>query len=331
MTDTQIVGGIGPTDCKIAFVGEALGVEEARLGEPFVSASGRLLIELLNLVGILRTSCYVTNVIKERPKGNNIKQFVDITKKYPIETQEYKHYKEILRKELNDVQANVIVAVGGVALYALTGLKVVSKRRGSVYESDLLPGRKVISIIHPSAAIRQYTYKYFIIYDLLRVKRQSEFPEMNTPKRHMLLQPSFIETMDFLAKCKNQPLVAFDIEVKNEEISCYSFAYNEEEVICIPLVFQGKDYFNPEQEVEVWRASAEILEDENIKKLAQNAFFDASFVFNKYGIATKNIEDTMVAQAVTFPDFPKGLDFLTSVFSLEPYYKDMGKAAFKET
>jgi DNA polymerase I - 3'-5' exonuclease and polymerase domains len=37
----------------------------------------------------------------------------------------------------------------------------------------------------------------------------------------------------------------------------------------------------------------------------------------------------MIAQAVMYPDFPKGLDFITSIHTKEPYYKDEGKKWFK--
>jgi len=52
-------------------------------------------------------------------------------------------------------------------------------------------------------------------------------------------------------------------------------------------------------------------------------------MFRKYGIYTRPIEDTMIAQAVLVPEFPKGLDFITSIYTLEPYHKDEGKKRIK--
>jgi len=327
----RIVTGKGPADSKIAFVGEALGSQEERIGEPFVGPSGQLLNELFNISGIIRSRCYITNVIKEKPDRNNIKLFIDITKKVPIITEAYKYYVSLLKEELEDIDMNVIVAVGNIPLYALTGLKMITKRRGSIYESTLLPGKKVIGIIHPSAALRQYNYRHFILYDLVRIRKESEFPEVMLPKRHMITSPSFMESIEFLATCSGKPEVAFDIEVLNEEVSCISFAYSEKDVICIPFVGGGRDYFPPDQEVGIWKAIAVILENNNIVKWTQNGVFDVSFLLNRFGIKTVNIQDTMIAQGVTFPEFPKGLDFLTSVFSKEPYYKDIGGKVFKNT
>ena len=37
----------------------------------------------------------------------------------------------------------------------------------------------------------------------------------------------------------------------------------------------------------------------------------------------------MIGQAIMYPDYPKGLDFITSMYTKEPYYKDEGKKHFK--
>ena len=44
----RLVPGKGPPNAKIVIVGEAPGVEEERLGEPFVGASGNLLNSMSN-------------------------------------------------------------------------------------------------------------------------------------------------------------------------------------------------------------------------------------------------------------------------------------------
>tara|TARA_R110000824_G_scaffold77767_3_gene196573 strand:+ start:7497 stop:9950 length:2454 start_codon:yes stop_codon:yes gene_type:complete len=324
-----IVPSKGPLDCKIAFVGEAPGTEEAKLGEPFVGRSGTLFNNLLRTTGIIRSSCYLTNTIKEQPYRNNTRLFCDISKKTPVLSDEWHKYVEILKDELDSCSANVIVAAGSLPLYALTGLKALTKRRGSIYDSTLLPGRKVIPIIHPSAALRQYLYQHYIIYDLLKVKRESEFPEIIRPESEILIRPTYLDSLNYLNQCMSHDLVAFDIEVSNHEVSCISFAHSKGSVMSIPFIEKGRDYFPPDQELEIWKSIADLLENNNVIKLAQNAAFDVTFLFRKYGIRTRPVEDTMVGQAMILPDFPKGLDFITSIYTDEPYYKDEGKYRIK--
>jgi len=135
--------------------------------------------------------------------------------------------------------------------------------------------------------------------------------------------------MGYLHSCSEAPVVGFDIEVVNEEISCISFARNPYDVISIPFYSSGRDYFTIDQEIAIWKEIARILENPNIVKVGHNVSFDATFIFIKYGIRTTNMKDTMVASKVCYPDFPKGLDFVTSICTKEPYYKDDGKKWFK--
>ena len=54
--------------------------------------------------------------------------------------------------------------------------------------------------------------------------------------------------------------------------------------------------------------------------------FDISFTLRQNNIFTHGpIGDTMIAHHIMYPDYPKGLDFLCSMHTREPYYKDDGK------
>ncbi|KKM73699.1 hypothetical protein LCGC14_1407920, partial [marine sediment metagenome] len=88
------IPGDGHKNCFIAFVGEAPGAGEDRVGKPFVGPAGKLFTELLTETGIIRTQCYITNVIKERPPNNDEKVFIDISKKTPIVTDRYIEYEQ---------------------------------------------------------------------------------------------------------------------------------------------------------------------------------------------------------------------------------------------
>ena len=91
------VSAEGPDNASIVLVGEAPGGYEAKLGRPFVGRSGKLLNLLLAQAGILREQCYVTNVIKERPPGNNIKPFIDLSKRQPKPSENAENYIQILQ------------------------------------------------------------------------------------------------------------------------------------------------------------------------------------------------------------------------------------------
>lgn len=328
-TTKRIVYGEGPKDARVVIVGEAPGAKEDRTGRPFVGPAGQLLDKLLSRSGIIRSLCYVTNVIKERPPNNNIDKFVKLSRKHPQTTEAYDNYLAYLKDEIEEINPNVIVAVGNVSLFALCGERGITKYRGSVMESTLIPGKKVIPLIHPAAALRQYVYQHYITFDLGKVKEEMEYPEIRKKERNYILRPSYEQCILYLRECLQHDLVAFDIEVSNEEVSCISFAYSEHEAISIPFYAHGKEYFIVQQEREIWKLITQILEDEDIRVLGQNTTFDSTFLFRKYGIHSNNIHDTMIAQATLYPDFPKGLDFITSIYTDMAYYKDDGKDFMK--
>ncbi len=317
----------GPLDAKIAFIGEAPGSEEEKIGRSFVGSSGQLLFKLSALAGISRDTSYCTNVVKERPVGNEIGRFIEFRSGRALPTAEYTKYENALYEELKTVKANVLVAVGNVALWALCRQVAITKRRGSILTG--VDGRKVIPIIHPAAALRQYILQHTIAMDLRRIKAESEYPDIRLPIRQIKLRPSFFDTMQFLDECAASELVAYDIEVMREQVSCISFANSPYHVISIPFVSEGADYFTPDQEIAIWKKIDAILSNPEIKKVGQNICFDSTFLFQRLGIMTRNMEDTMIGQAICYPDFPKGLDFITSMHTREPYYKDEGKKWFK--
>ncbi len=324
-----IVYGEGPKDAKIMIIGEAPGEKEEKLRRPFVGPSGQLLEDLLYRAGIMRRACYITNVVKEKPYKNNINLFITFKQKTVVETEAFKSYVQLLKDEIEEVKPNVIVCVGAIPLWAVCGKIGSTKWRGSIIESTLVPGMKVIPIIHPAAAMRQYIFQHFISFDLGRVKAEAERPEIELKERNYIIRPDYFDSMQYLDQCSKRERVAFDIEVSGMQVSCISFSHDENTAISIPFMERGREYFTYEQEAEVWLKIAQILEDPGIECVGQNVTFDSTFLFRRYGIKSTNLHDTMIAIAVIYPDFPKGLDFITSVYTDMSYYKDEGKDFMK--
>lgn len=319
----------GPIDrCKIAFVGEAPGFDELRSGRPFVGRAGKLFDTLLSRAGLMRAACYITNVIKEHPPGNNIKPFIEIRGNYVKVSEKGKMYIESLREELSGCSANIIVALGNIALYALAGNVNIRKRRGSLYESTLVPGKKVLACLHPASALRMYTDELLITYDLLKARRESEFPELRLPERTLHINPTYMTAIEYIEDAiANCQVIGFDIEVDmtSNEMTCFGIAKTANDAMSIPLYKRGNDYFTVEQEMDILRRLQRLLEHPMIVKVGQNIIFDAFFMLERYGIITDPVDDTMIAQAIAAPDYPKGLDTICSLYTNEPYYKDEGK------
>lgn len=337
----KLVGPAGPSNAKICFVGEAPGETEVLTGVPFTGVSGKLLTQLLAGAGIVRSACYFTNTVKERPLNNNIEKFIKFKPKEIVETTEaYELYESALLAEVfEDHDFDVIVPVGRVALYALTKKFNITKQRGSIIE---MMGKKVIPIIHPAGALRQYMWQRYIAIDLIRILAESKTPELNYPERDIQLRPTYGEVIKYLNDIISDNAlypsgmymgypIGFDIEVSmsTHQCTCLAIATSATDCMCIPFQEGSSPYFTPDHEYEVMRLVGEILESNDIVKVMQNGIFDAGFMLRRYGIHTRNIDDTMVAQGIIAPELPKGLDFICSTYTRIPYYKDDGKKWFK--
>ena len=66
----------GPRNADVLLVGEAWGVDEALHKRPFVGEAGRVLDKLLEKSGFTRNSILLTNVVHDRPPGNDFRHYL---------------------------------------------------------------------------------------------------------------------------------------------------------------------------------------------------------------------------------------------------------------
>jgi len=326
-------------DLKTAYlmlIGEAPGENEINNRDrgklnprPFIDSSGKVLDRIIKGIGIPRSLCYLTNVVKERPHNNNISIFIDIENE--VGSLAWFQYIEQLRSEIDNFNGSTIVALGTTAMYATTGLKdKITLRRGSIYPCILNPSKKVVVMVHPRYCLTQYLYEHISRLDLFKAlqERRNNLPA-ETP-RTLFINPTYENVIQYLTFLKSQKIVSLDIELIKQEISHISFSHDADYAMSIPFYKAGQNYFTLEQEDHIWKMIGEILLAHNVTKMLQNGSFDWSFIFKKYGLVMNNFTiDTMVMQGITYPDLPKSLGFICSTRTRIPYYKDEGKGDSK--
>jgi uracil-DNA glycosylase family 4 len=328
----------GNRDAKLGLCGEQPGMEEirSRPPRPFIGPAGRGLDECLGMVKIPRSEVYLTNVIKDLDMP--LSQYIDLDErgKWTIHPEGYQYISE-LAKEIKNLNLNCIVALGNIAMLALTNRVGITKWRGSVLDSTIVPGLKVIPTFHPATFIPpkfNFLNKPLICEDLMRAKFESEFKEIRRQERNVITSPSFDQSIDYLTYVFNAGLagqiVSLDIEVINRELDCISVSCNPVESISIPFRYQYGDYFDPGQELEILKMIAKIIQEERIEKAGANFIFDTQFLFHKFGIIPRgSLQCTQIAQKISFPDFPAGLSAVTTMYTDIPYYKEDGKQWMK--
>ena len=328
----------GNLNAKLAGCGEQPGVQEvrARPPKPFVGPAGQGLDECFLMTKLVRRDLYLTNVIKDLDRP--LKHYIDINSsgRSTVHPEGHQYIQE-LAKELKQLNLNVVVAFGNIALLALTSRVGITKWRGSVLESTIIPGLKVVPTFHPATFIPpkfNFLNKPLICEDLLRAKYESEFKEIRRKERDIVIRPSYRVVVDTLEYCYEVGLrgqtIAIDIEVINGEVDCISSGWSDTEAISIPFRDQQGDYFNVDQELEIMLLVAKTIQEEKITKSGANFIFDMQFLLHKYGIQPKGIlHCTQIAQKIAYPDFKAGLDFVTTMHTDIPYYKQDGKQWMK--
>lgn len=328
MTDHIYVPGIGPYGAKLLILGEAPSYVETEIGKPFQGPSGQELNRLLKDAGINRDNCWVTNVSKFEVPPNLP------GKKIPFAIRAKNHGIDIaaqlseLQNEINSIQPNCILALGGTALWALSGKTLISKFRGSIMHGM---GRKFVSSYHPAHLLHQssggeikgYWNRQVMIFDFKRALYQSSFPELVLPSRHIQVCHNSYELAEFRNKYKDCSLMAVDSEARYCVPICTGLAFNKHHAMVVPLWnTEGISSIPDSDMVQVWTILAEMLYEKEI--VGQNFNYDRD-KNKRLGFIIKTLRDDimMKAQAIN-PELPKNLAFNTSIFTEEPFYKDEG-------
>jgi len=331
--------GEGPGNAKVAIVGEAPGDEEDAQGRPFVGSSGRLLNRLLREAGIKRDDCYVTNVVKERPPNKDMGHYYkDAQHKRP--TPALLDAREELGRELREVNPNVVIVLGREGLKALYGKEAISKWRGSVVWSPSIEA-KVVPTYHPAYVFRQAIHRPVVAADIKKAAKESETPTWTPKEYNFHTEPSFEKVMECIDMARQAGTVAFDIETLGTQVRCLGIAWSEKDALCIPFIrvqgrggfsFAGSSvyfsegqganhYWTEDQEVAVLEKVNELLGDPEVRKVAQNYPFDGTILEYEWGIVTRGLwMDTMALFHALWPELEKSLDFLTSLYTSQPYY-----------
>jgi uracil-DNA glycosylase family 4 len=142
--------GEGSLDAAIMFIGEAPGAQEAKTGRPFVGASGRVLDELLESIGLRREDVYITNVVKDRPPENRDPRADEVAL-----------YAPFLGRQIEIIQPRVIATLGRFAMdFILARYELpqqgekISKLHGKPLEIEAGYGPLTfVPLYHPAVAL----------------------------------------------------------------------------------------------------------------------------------------------------------------------------------
>lgn len=157
--------GEGSHGAEIMFVGEAPGRNEAETGRPFCGASGKVLTELIESIGLDRKDVYITNLVKDRPPDN----------RDPL-PEEIKTYAPFLDRQIEIIKPKIIATLGRHSMAYIMNkfnlaleLKSISQIHGKIFESE--NDLKIIPLYHPAVALYQNSLKEQMFKDFEVIKK----------------------------------------------------------------------------------------------------------------------------------------------------------------
>ncbi len=159
-TRTNVVFGVGDPNAEVMLVGEGPGENEDLQGEPFVGRAGKLLDDMLKIIGLDRAkNIYIANMVKCRPPKN----------RDPLNT-EQEACMDWLRGQFELIKPKIVVCLGRIAATALIGGEFkITKDHGKWYEKD---GVLYFALYHPSALLRDPGKRPETFVDLKELERK---------------------------------------------------------------------------------------------------------------------------------------------------------------
>jgi DNA polymerase I-like protein with 3'-5' exonuclease and polymerase domains/uracil-DNA glycosylase len=321
-------------------IGEAPGFDEERVGIPFVGSSGRELDKMLEEAGVLRSSCFATNVLTERLVGDAddlIARGKRTPDGWPLHlgtavSPVLAASIDRLKREIALASPRVILAIGNLALFALTGKWGIKSWRGSRLPSLLLPDGWIIPTYNPAAVMREWSIRSHCVRDMRRVNdillgkqlpATGDFTIPGSPDQALAV------LADLTIKANTgTTYLSVDIETRQRQIACTGIAWSSTQAICIPSLTARAPYFwcDETTEAHIVLAMRRLLTHPNVRVIGQNFLYDAQYFIRRWKFLPNIWLDTMIAHHATFNTLPKSLDFLSSIYCADHvYWKDESK------
>lgn len=156
-TRTNVVFGVGNREADIMFVGEGPGEQEDLQGVPFVGPAGKLLDDMLSIIDLDRTCCYIANIVKCRPPRN----------RDPQEDEQDACFS-YLKEQIELVRPKIIVCLGRIAAQRLIRPDFrITREHGNWFQGGQV---WLTAIYHPSALLRDLSKRPETFDDLLQIR-----------------------------------------------------------------------------------------------------------------------------------------------------------------
>ena len=158
-TRTNVVFGVGSRNAEVLLIGEGPGENEDLKGEPFVGRAGKLLDDMLGIIGLSRNkNIFIANIVKCRPPGN----------RDPHST-EREMCVDWLNAQISLLKPKIVVCLGRIAATQMIDSEFkITRDHGKWYDKGEM---KFTAMYHPAALLRDPHKKPDTFVDLKEIER----------------------------------------------------------------------------------------------------------------------------------------------------------------
>lgn len=294
----------------------------------------------------------VTNVFNTRPPDNKLGHFFGTTSETIMPAwkaskdiggshlrAEHFHHVARLWREIEDLKPTLVMALGNAACWALLFQTGIRDIRGTVTWSDRCEV-KVLPTYHPANILRDPVMRPTVLADFTKAGRERDFPEIRRPTRYITVPSPDSDGLREAREWFERPARAYavDIETYRGLITMAGFARSQDDALVIPFRRPPNQFywsgpsaeelnFWPSKDLEIaaWKQVIAGLATPQAK-IFQNGLYDISY-FLRMGIHVRNaLHDTMLWHHSLYPELPKSLGYLGSLYCNEIAWKTMRRS-----
>lgn len=337
----------GPPTAPLMLVVDFPRQKDAEVRSPLAGTSRWCLDVALKESGLSHYPTFLTSCLRERPSGDTLESHVPQTLKARTAdcqllngqwvSPAVRFGRDLLLQEIRLVKPTMVLAMGNLAMWALTGKWGVRKWRSSILQGEVDGHKfKVIPVVHPSEVLREWDIRPAFINDLRRAERELKRGPVVSPVNYaFIIRPNYsdaasklFDLYQMLEQAWSPVPLGADIETRAGHTACLGIAWSKTEAICIPFmcVERAEGYWSEEEETKLILGIRQILTHPKAKIIWQNGAYDHQYEWRWHFFLPQLGWDTMLAHHAMFSISPKSLDYLSSIYcDQHVYWKEDGK------
>lgn len=331
--------------CPLAFIDEAPGDDELSAGFPIAGPKGKLFRRICGQAGVDPEDCLITYLFDRELPGKAFKDACTKESPWPYEGAPYlkgagylplDYLAQIQRlgSEIQAAQPQVIVPLGVTALWAVATTQKFTETRGTAFRTNTPWGAYlIVPTFRPGALFAQYKMRGTMVADIKKALSVAQSGTLQSHPRELWLNPTLTDLEAYFPRLVASSLLSVDIETERGQITKIGFASSMSSAIVVPFVTPGEPshsyWATIDEEEAAWNWCARVGALPN-PKLFQNGGYDNTYLI-EHGIYLRNwCHDLRLLHHALYPELPKSLVYMMSVYGFERPWKLWSGRAQKE-